>query len=342
MRLASPFLEHRLKLQPEAALLEEVHAEAPEDRIRLVARALAGHELEAALVAGPQMRPVERGHPEDDGIRHHDLVAHRLENLAPCARDADAVVVPRENASRNARRGEPVPLELERHAGAGRERSGGVPPLEIAIEPRAPVAVEAVTVHRERLEKERVAVEIRREPEGRPVMADPKIGESGFILEEGVVDLELELALGLAVIGDADLKRERPEIPSPAGEPPEVVETDARLLHGLFLRRRIIDGAACRRRPAADGLGLEVEEGALGAPRERREKEKRGDGARRAPRRRNMFRGGAAAGRRYSIQFMHFNTYMMNNRVFPGRNQALMENFAAVTGRRSLSVSRSV
>ncbi len=98
-----------------------------------------------------------------------------------------------------------IALEIERHAAARGQRSGGAAPGEVPFEPDAPIPVEAVPEHGRVGQEKGVVVEDGRQSEGRPVVPGPDIGESRLEAEIGVIELGLELMLALLVVGQPGL-----------------------------------------------------------------------------------------------------------------------------------------
>ena len=193
----------------------------------------------------------------------HEAVADCFQDLARGAGEAQAVIVPVENAVRNPGRGEDVAVEDERHAAPRGHGQGGVAPGKIARQAGAPIAVEAEALHGQRREEESMAVEGRRQAERRPAVPRPDVGETRLELEIGVIKLELHAARpGLVVCGPG-LDRERSDIPSPAGIFLDEIEAQARLLHDVFGHERIGLESAGRGGIGPDGLDFEVQKRAL-------------------------------------------------------------------------------
>ncbi len=100
-------------------------------------------------------------------------------------------------------------------------------------------------------------------PEGRPIMADPKVCYRRLILKIGVIELRFERLFAFGIKGQSGLDGQDRKIAGRLGKTLHVVEPQARFLHDLHLVLRVEDQFIPSARIAGDPLSLKIEKGAL-------------------------------------------------------------------------------
>ncbi len=213
---------------------------------------VAEGDLDAVLPVVVYPGRVQLGHADGQQRIGEQVVAHDVQDLAEAEGDADVEIVLLQDPLAQAAGDQPVPLQAQRHPRSRGQRQGEIPARRVVLQADPPVAVEAEAVHHQRLQQVGVLVELVGQAEGGAIVADPEVERPGLEFEEGIVDLQGRLDLvfdavgqprlgGEDVEGQPRLHGEDGDVLLGDGKALDVVEAQARLLHGFQLILGIVD-----------------------------------------------------------------------------------------------------